>query len=82
MTSAGTQGTIPEPRPWAGDTRRTQLRQMALLLETAAVLDQRARRAADPVQVAVLRRRAEQRRAQAARIRAGLGDRLPDRSST
>jgi hypothetical protein len=55
---------------------------MALLLETAAVLDQRARRAADPVQVAVLRRRAEQRRAQAARIRATLGNRLPDRSST
>jgi hypothetical protein len=49
-----------------------ELRQMALHLETAAVLDLRARRTADPAQVAVLQRRAEQRRQQAARIRARL----------
>ena len=45
---------------------------MALQLETAAVLDLRARRSTDPAQVAVLRRRAEQRRQEAARIRAQL----------
>jgi hypothetical protein len=45
---------------------------MALHLETAAVLDLRARRTSDPAQVAVLTRRAEQRRREAARIRAHL----------
>jgi hypothetical protein len=45
---------------------------MALLLETAAVLDLRADRSADPAQVAVLRRRAEHRRQEAARIRSRL----------
>jgi hypothetical protein len=48
------------------------LRTMALHLETAAALDLKARRIADPAQVATLRRRAEQRRRQAARIRARL----------
>jgi hypothetical protein len=48
------------------------LRTMALHLETAAVLDLKAGRATDPAQVATLRRRAEQRRRQAARIRARL----------
>lgn len=46
-----------------------QLRRMALHLETAAVLDTRALRATDPAQSAVLRRRAEQRRTEAQRIR-------------
>jgi hypothetical protein len=50
----------------------SDLRRMALLLETAAVLDLRADRSADPAQVAVLRRRAEQRRQEAARIRSRL----------
>jgi hypothetical protein len=45
---------------------------MALHLETAAVLDLRAQRSNDPAQVAVLRRRAEQRRREAAVIRAQL----------
>jgi hypothetical protein len=45
---------------------------MALHLETAAVLELRARRTADPLQVAVLRRRAEQRRQEAARLRERL----------
>jgi hypothetical protein len=50
----------------------SDLRRMALHLETAAVLDLRAQRASDPAQVAVLRRRAEQRRREAARIRTHL----------
>jgi hypothetical protein len=48
------------------------MRQMVLLLETAEVLEQRAHRASDPRQVAVLRRRAEQRRREAAVLRARL----------
>jgi hypothetical protein len=47
---------------------------MALHLETAAVLDLRAQRTTDAAQVAVLRRRAEQRRREAARIRAHLAE--------
>jgi hypothetical protein len=46
---------------------------MVLLLETAAVLESRARRAADPTQAAILRRRAEQRVREAEEIRNGLG---------
>ena len=52
-----------------------ELRRMALHLETAAVLDLKAARADDPAQVAVLQRRAEQRRREAARIRALLAAR-------
>ena len=48
------------------------MRQMVLLLETAEVLEQRALRSVDPQQVAVLRRRAEQRRREAAVLRARL----------
>ena len=66
---------MPEPRPSPGLTGRTQLRQMALLLETAAVLEARARRATDPVQVAVLLRRAEQRRRDAGALREQLAAR-------
>src|SRR4051794_36974936 len=51
------------------------LRTMALHLETAAVLDLKARRTTDPAQVTTLRRRAEQRRRQAARIRSRLAAR-------
>jgi hypothetical protein len=47
------------------------------------MLDLRASRSTDPAQVAVLRRRAEQRRAEAARIRARLSARgVALRSST
>jgi hypothetical protein len=46
---------------------------MVLLLETAAVLEARARRAPDPTQAAILRRRAEQRVREAEEIRIGLG---------
>jgi hypothetical protein len=48
---------------------------MVLLLETADVLEVRARRATDPAQVAVLLRRAEQRRREAARLREELAAR-------
>ncbi|PRY36606.1 hypothetical protein LY71_12527 [Geodermatophilus tzadiensis] len=55
---------------------------MALHLETAAVLELRAARA-EPQQRAVLRRRAEQRRQEAARLRERLAARgvaLPPRA--
>jgi hypothetical protein len=45
---------------------------MVLLLETAEVLELRARRARDPAQVPVLLRRAEHRRQQAAELRQKL----------
>jgi hypothetical protein len=45
---------------------------MVLLLETADVLERRARRAADPAQVAVLLRRAGQRRREAEALRERL----------
>jgi hypothetical protein len=45
---------------------------MVLLFETAAVLEARARRAADPTQVAVLLRRAEHRRREAGELRQRL----------
>ena len=48
---------------------------MALHLETASVLELRADRTDDPAKVAVLRRRADQRRREAARIREGLAAR-------
>jgi hypothetical protein len=48
---------------------------MVLHLETAALLEARARRAQDPAQQAVLRQRAQQRRRQAARLRTRLAHR-------
>ena len=45
------------------------MRRMVLLLETAEVLEARARRCPDPAQAAVLLRRAQQRRQQAAGLR-------------
>jgi hypothetical protein len=69
---------VPSPRgsasadQVAGREPSSDLRRMALHLETAAVLESRARRATDPAQEAVLWRRAEQRRREAARIRARL----------
>ncbi|MGY1733350.1 hypothetical protein ACI798_17720 [Geodermatophilus sp. SYSU D01045] len=67
MTSAGAPGL---PRP--AQDLSGELRRMALHLETAAVLELRAQRTTDPVQVVVLRRRAEQRRQEAARLRERL----------
>jgi hypothetical protein len=46
---------------------------VVLLLETAAVLESRARRVADPTQASILRRRAEQRVREAEEIRSRLG---------
>ncbi len=48
---------------------------MVLLLETADVLEARARRATDPVQIAVLLRRAGHRRREAAELRERLAAR-------
>ncbi len=78
MTSAGDDPGFSRPADMSGELRR-----MALHLETAAVLELRARRTADPRQVAVLRRRAEQRRQEAARLRerlAACGMALPPRA--
>ncbi|MGY1727078.1 hypothetical protein ACI79J_08885 [Geodermatophilus sp. SYSU D01062] len=77
MTSAGAPGL---PRP--AQDLSGELRRMALHLETAAVLELRAERTTDPVQGAVLRRRADQRRQEAARLREQLaagGMALPPR---
>ncbi|MGY1667493.1 hypothetical protein [Geodermatophilus sp. SYSU D00696] len=68
MTSSGHGPGVPTT---TADTSG-ELRRMALHLETAAVLELRAQRATDPRQVAVLRRRAEQRRQEAARLRERL----------
>lgn len=73
MTSPRRQQTVPGPGPSAhgsGDLRR-----MLLLLETAAVLEGRARRCVAPGQVAVLLRRAEHRRREATELRSQLSAR-------
>ncbi len=78
MTSVGED---PGLRP--GTELSGELRRMALHLETAAVLELKAARA-EPRQGAVLRRRAEQRRQEAARLRerlAACGVALPPRTS-
>ncbi|MGY1652014.1 hypothetical protein [Geodermatophilus sp. SYSU D01119] len=79
MTSAGRDPGSAGPAAELSE----ELRRMALLLETAAVLDLRAQRTTDPRQVAVLRRRAEQRRQEAGRLRehlAACGRALPPRA--
>ena len=48
---------------------------MVLLLETADVLERRARRTSDPAKVAVLLRRADQRRREANQLRERLAAR-------
>jgi len=63
---------LPGPQHSGGPELAADLRKMALHLETAAVLELKARRTTDPAQVATLRRRAEPRRRQAARLRARL----------
>ncbi len=78
MTSVGHDPGLRRPIAEASG----ELRRMALHLETAAVLEARAQRTTDPRQVAVLRRRAEQRRQEAARLReqlAACGKALPPR---
>jgi hypothetical protein len=63
------------PREYADDRLEllTHLRQMALHLETAAVLERRADRSPNPTLAAVLRARAGERRQLAAGLRARLG---------
>jgi hypothetical protein len=63
---------LPGPQTGGRPDLAADLRMMALHLETAAVLELKARRTTDPAQIATLRRRAEQRRRQAARLRARL----------
>ncbi|MGY1987056.1 hypothetical protein ACI792_12585 [Blastococcus sp. SYSU DS0669] len=58
-----TPGQLPGPQVGGEDRRR-----VALLLETADVLAERAHRTADASQAQVLLRRSAQRRAQAARL--------------
>jgi hypothetical protein len=64
--------SVARPADGPGPDAAVELRRMALHLETATVLELRARRATDPAQVATLRARAEQRRREAARIRERL----------
>jgi hypothetical protein len=76
---ASDAGSRPDPadRPGPGAAGRElpprdHLRRIAVLLETAAVLDGRASRTANAVYACVLRERAAQRREAAAQLRAGL----------
>ena len=66
MTSTRRARAVADPRIAAGTD---EFRRMILLLETAAVLERRAEAAGDPVQAAILRRRAEQRGREARRLR-------------
>ena len=65
---AGSAGRPEAPRV----PPRDHLRRIAVLVETAAVLDGRASRTANAVYAQVLRERAAQRRATAAQLRAGV----------
>ena len=87
MTSVRRQRELPDRSSAVADGA-DDLRRMVLLLETADVLERRARRTPDPAQVAVLLRRAEQRRREADALRerlaargAALGHRQPPTSS-
>ena len=66
---------MPESRLSTDVAGPDELRRMVLLLETAAVLEARARRATDPAQIAVLLRRADHRRREAVRLRERLAAR-------
>ena len=66
---------MPQSRSSAVAGGADDLRRMVLLLETADVLERRARRTTDPAQVAVLLRRAQQRRAEADALRERLAAR-------
>ena len=66
MTSTRRQRSVPAPWAAAGRAAADELRRMVLLLETAEVLELRARRTRDVAQIPVLLRRAEHRRREAA----------------
>jgi hypothetical protein len=74
MTSVRRQSELPERSSAVADGA-DDLRRMVLLLETADVLERRARRTSDPVQVTVLMRRAAQRRREANALRERLAAR-------
>ncbi len=75
MTSVRRQEELPGSRSSAVANGADDLRRMVLLLETADVLERRARRTSDPAQVAVLMRRADQRRREANALRERLAAR-------
>ncbi len=75
MTSVRGRGELSGSRSPAPADESDGLRRMVLLLETADVLERRARRTADPAQVDVLMRRAEHRRTQADALRVRLAAR-------
>jgi hypothetical protein len=66
---------MPQPRSSTVGGNADDLRRMVLLLETADVLERRARRTSDPAQGRVLLRRAEQRRKEATGLRERLAAR-------
>ncbi|MGY1594188.1 hypothetical protein ACI789_15670 [Geodermatophilus sp. SYSU D00965] len=70
-------GSRPARTPDAGRGVIEQLRQAAVYVETAAVLERRAGRSADPALAALLRERAEVRRRTAERLRAALAAQRP-----
>jgi hypothetical protein len=75
MTTSRAQDAPPTPRSSSVGGGNDDLRRMVLLLETADVLQRRARRTGDPTQVAVLLRRADQRRQEADALRERLASR-------
>jgi hypothetical protein len=64
----------PARTPDAGRGLVEQLRQAAVYVETAAVLERRAGRSTDPALAALLRERAQVRRRTAERLRAALAE--------
>ena len=74
MTSVRRQRELPDRSSAVADGA-DDLRRMVLLLETADVLERRARRTSDPAQVTVLLRRADQRRREATALRERLAAR-------
>jgi hypothetical protein len=70
-------GTVPPPtgRPHVRSEALAQLRRLAVFLETAALLDRQAERSADPIQAAMRRERAEERRRIAEALQEHLGGR-------
>lgn len=75
MTSVRRQSELSQPRSSGVANGADDLRRMVLLLETADVLERRARRTSDPAQVEVLLHRSEQRRREANALRESLAAR-------
>jgi hypothetical protein len=82
VTTRGSIDDTRRPRAGGPDARTAdpgpgiveQLRQAAVYVETAAVLERRACRADNPALAALLRERAQVRRRTAERLRAALAD--------